>query len=280
VVNDLLEKYTKIFPSVTDRFIDAGGQHASFSVFIRRIYEETGFLLTGDDNRNTLANYGRSIQVGDKALFFGIPNTKYTVKGLGVFTQPSDYSVTAREFLIRDELSYEDYFNACFDQIDFYNRDLNLSEFEFFNPLSNNVPSRSWEKEPKTDCTVIRKIGQGLYYRAMRTFGAWSFAVEPIEQQSDSFISYEYRRLYFALKAHYGKGLGATITPADQKYSVIKIGGHLPHREYYYLLLLSWPMTNAFDKASFLAHNDTLVEIVDALDHIGIKVEGGHRGDE
>jgi hypothetical protein len=39
-------------------------------------------------------------------------------------------------------------------------------------------------------------------------------------------------------------------------------------------------MIRAFDKVNFLAYNDTLEEIVDALDHIGIKVEGGYKRDE
>jgi hypothetical protein len=275
VLNDLLDKYSIIFPSVADKFIDASGQHSDFSVFIRRLYEETGYLLIGEDNRNKLANYGRSILFGDKALFFGIPDAAYTVKGLGIFTQLTDYSVSSREFLIRDNLSYEEYFCSCFDYIDFYNKDLNLGAIEFFNPLSTNAPSRSWEKEPVTDCTIARKSVSGPFYRAMNISGVWNFADEPIEQQSDSFTSYEYRRLYFAMKAHYGAALKATITQIDKDYSAIRIGGHLPNREYYFILLLSWPMNGAFDKVSFLALNDTLVEIVDILENIGIKVEGG-----
>ena len=279
VLNDLLGKYTKIFPSTRDKFIDAGGQHSSFSVFIRRIYEETGYLLTGEDNRNRLANYGRSILFGDGALFFGVPSTNYAVNGLGIFTQPTGYIVSAREFLIRDKLTHEEYFQSCFDPIDFYDKDIDLSELEFFNPLSANAPSRSWEKEPLTECTVARKGLSGPFYRVMMISGVWNFADEPIESQDDGLTSYEYRRLYFALKAHYGSASKAVVTPMDKDYSALKLGGYLPNREYYYLLLLSWPMRNAFDKVSFLTHNDVLGGIVDVLENIGIKVEGGNTSD-
>ncbi|MEL7566581.1 MAG: hypothetical protein AAGU27_17105 [Dehalobacterium sp.] len=275
VLNDLLDKYSKIFPPVADKFIDTSNQQASFPVFIRRIYEETGYLLTDEDNRNEIANYGRSILLGDKALFFGLPDSDYTVNGLGVFANPTVYRVSSKEFRIRDDLTYEGFFKSCFDPIDFYDRDIDVNELEFFNPLSHNVPSRSWGKQPQTNCTLARKSELGPFYRVMWISGVLQFADEPIEQQSDSFTSYEYRRLYFALKAHYGVPLKSAITRMGEDYSMIRIGGHLPNREYYYLLLLSWPMNGAFDKVSFLAHNDILVEIVDVLKNLGIEIEGG-----
>lgn len=275
VLNDLLDKYIKIFPSVADRFIDTSNQQVNFPVFIRRIYEETGYLLTNEENRNKIANYTRSIVIGETALFFGLPEGDYTINGLGVFTNPTAYRVSAKEFFIRDDLTYNEYFGSCFDPIDFYDRDIDLNELEFFNPLSHNVPSRSWEKQLKTDCTLARKSEFGPFYRVMQISSELQFADEPIEPQNDRLTSYEYRRLYFALKAHYRAPLKASITQIDETYSVIRISGHLPNREYYYLLLLSWPKENAFDKVSFLAHNDMLVEIVDILKNTGIAIEGG-----
>lgn len=275
VLNDLLDKYIKIFPSVADRFIDTSNQQVNFPVFIRRIYEETGYLLTNEENRNKIANYTRSIVIGETALFFGLPEGDYTINGLGVFTNPTAYRVSAKEFLIRDDLTYNEYFGSCFDPIDFYDRDIDLNELEFFNPLSHNVPSCSWEKQLKTDCTLARKSEFGPFYRVMQISSELQFADEPIEPQNDRLTSYEYRRLYFALKAHYRAPLKASITQIDETYSVIRISGHLPNREYYYLLLLSWPKENAFDKVSFLAHKDMLVEIVDILKNIGIAIEGG-----
>ena len=280
VLKELMDKYFKIFPSVLNKFIDTSSQQISFPVFIRRIYEETGYLLTDEKNWNKIANYGRTIVIEKKALFFGLPDGGYTVNGLGVFADPTAYRVSAKEFLIRDHLTCEEYFKSFFDTLDFYDRDIVQNELEYFNPLSHNVPSRSWEKQPKTDCTIARKSELGPYYRVMRIFGEWQFADEPIEPQSDKFTSYEYRRLYFALKAHYGVPLKATISKIDNEYSTIRIEGYLPNREYYYLLLLSWPVNSAFDKVNFLTHNDLLVEIVDVLENIGIDIEGGNANDE
>lgn len=280
VLNDLLDKFTKIFPFVDNKFIDTSNQQINFSVFIRRVYEETGYLLTGEDNRNEIANYGRSIVMGEKALFFGLPEGGYAVNGLGVFAAPTSYRISAKEFLIRDALTYEEYFSSCFDPIDFYDRDIDLNGLEFFNPLSHNVPSRSWKKQPKTDHTLARKSEFGPFYRVMRISGELQFADEPIEPQSDSLTSYEYRRLYFASKAHYRAPLKASITKIDEAYSAIRVGGHLPNREYYYLLLLSWPMKGAFDKVDFLAHNDVLMAIVDVLKNLGIAIEGGDANNE
>lgn len=280
VLNDLLDKFTKIFPSVSNKFTDTGNPQINFPVFIRRIYEETGYLLTNKDNRNEIANFGRSLILGEKALFFGLPKGNYIVNGLGIFAEPTNYVVPIKEFLIRDDLTYEEYFKVHFDPIDFYDKDIDLNELEFFNPLSNNSPSRSWEKEPKTDCTLARKSKYGPFYRVMQFSGVPQFVDESTESQDDSFTSYEYRRLYFALKAYYGTPLKATITEIDNFYSVIKLGGHLPNREYYYLLLLSWPIRNAFDKIYFLAYSDLSAKIIDVLKNLGITIEEGDINNE
>lgn len=276
VLNELIARYTELFPTITDRFIDTVNQKLNFPVHIRHIYEETGYLLTGDGNRNRIANYGRSIKVGNEALFFGLPMSKHTVNGLGIFTSPTEYQVAQKEFLIRDELSWEGYFQSKFDVIDFYHKDLNISDLDFFNPLSNSAPSQSWSKSMVTCCTIARKSKLGPYYRAIRlSDSSIQFADEPIEPQSDGFTSYEFRRLYFALKAHYKKPLRATISRQDSVYSKINLGGYLPHREYYYLLLLSWPVNGAFDKVNFLIRNDFTNEISDILNSLGIEVNGG-----
>lgn len=274
VLKNLIDKYLKIFPNVSEKFVDKSNQQSSFPVFIRRVYEETGYLITDADNRNEIANYGRSIVLGDRALLFGLPVNEFIVNGLGVFADPTAYIVSAKDFLIRDNLNYEEYFNSRFDPIDYYNRDIDPVELEFFNPLLQNVPSRSWEKHSQTDCTLARKSERGPFYRTMRISGELKFADEPVEPQSDKLTSFEYRRLYFALKAHYRAPLKATITRMDYEYSMIRVGGHLPNREYYYLLLLSWPVSGAFNKVNFLAHNDMVGEIADILKNIGIKIEG------
>lgn len=273
VLNEILSRYAGLLPVIADGFVD---DKLGFPVHIRRVYEETGYLLSRNVNRNQLVNFGRSIPIGDTALFFGIPNSTYTVNGLGIFTSPTDFQIPVIEFLIRDDLTYEDYFCSQFDIIDFYERDINIEELEFFNPLLNNVPSQSWGRRLETDCSVARKSETGPFYRVMRTAdGPILFADEPIEQQNDRFTSYEFRRLYFALKAHYRKPLKASIIRQDKAYSKIRVGGHLPNREYYFLLLLSWPLNNAFDKVNFLIKNEFLVEVKKIFINIGIDVNGG-----
>ncbi|ACL18696.1 hypothetical protein Dhaf_0630 [Desulfitobacterium hafniense DCB-2] len=275
VLNDLLSRYTELFPQISEKFIDTSSQQTNFSVSVRRTYEETGYLLTDSDNHNRIASYGRTIRVGDKFLFFGLPGKPCEVNGLGLFANSTDYLVALKDFLIRDSLTSEAYFDSRFDPIDFYQRDIDLSELEFFNPKSNNVPSMSWTKKPETDCTVARKTETGPFYRIMKVTGEIQFADEPIELQTDSFTSYEYRRLYFALKTHYGNPLRATITKLDELYSKIRIGGHLPNREYYLLLLLSWPEHSAFDKVNFIIRNELIAGVTDTLVDIGIEIKGG-----
>ena len=278
VLNELMSQYSKLFPTVSDKFVDINESQLSFPVHIRRVYEETGYLLTEQNNRNRLANYGRCIPIGDTALFFGISNKTSTINGLGVFTRSETYEVSAREFLIRDDLTWKEYFQSKFDLVDFYNREINLDELEFFNPLSNNVPSRSWGRRMETDCSVARKSKSGPFYRVIRVENApLEFADEPEEVPNDSLTSYEYRRLYFALKARYNNPLKATISKQDNEYSEIRVAGHLPNREYYYLLLLSWPANNAFDKTTFLIRNSFIPEITSALNNIGIEVKGGDK---
>ncbi len=276
VLNDLLARYTELFPDISERFVDSGNQQSSISVSIRRIYEETGYLLTNENNHNRLANFGRCITIGNQALFFGLQGEQYTVNGLGVFSTPSEYVVTTKDFLIRDCLTCEEYFQAQFDPIDFYDRDIDVQELEFFNPLSNNVPSQSWCKNQETDCSIARKTETGPFYRVMRTPEGIQFADDHIESFSDSFISHEYRRLYYAMKAHYGNPIKAKILKLDSEYSKIRVGGHLPNREYYYLLLLAWPEYTAFDKVNFIIRNSLLREVHTMLEYIGIEIKGGH----
>jgi hypothetical protein len=274
VLNELMLRYSDLF-NIAEKYVDPSNSVVSFPVRIRRVYEETGYLLTDDNNRNRLANFGRSIPIGKTALYFGIPNAKYFISGLGVFTNPTDYKVSVREFLVRDDLTWEEYFQAKYDLIDFYERDIKPDELEFFNPQSDNVPSQSWRKQMDTDCSVARKSEWGPFYRVIRAGDVLLFADEPIEPQGDSFTSYDYRRLYFALKAHYMKPIKATIIRQDEEYSELRVGGHLPNREYYFLLLISWPVNSAFDKINFLLRNDFIPEVSAALRNIGVEVREG-----
>lgn len=277
VLNNLIQRYSELFPFITDKFINTSNQQTNFPVMVRRVYEETGYLLGNGTNHNRIANYGRTVQMGDKFLFFGLPSRTYEVNGLGVFADATNYLIVLKDFLIRDSLSVEEYFDSQFDPIDFYQKDIDLEDLEFFNPESPNVPSMSWGKKWEVDCTVARKPEIGSFYRIMKIADEIVFADEAVKEQDDRFISYEYRRLRFALKSHYGYPIKATITKLDELYSRIHIGGHLPNREYYLLLLMSWPERNAFDKVRFILRNDLLDAITKALSNIGMEIKGGQQ---
>lgn len=274
VINELLQRYAELFPITYERFIDTNNQNINFSVHIRRVYEESGYLLTDKSNRNHLANFGRSIHIGKRYLYFGIPNIRYTANGLGVFSNSTSYLSTVQELLIRDNLSCEEYFQSRFNITDFYNKDVNIDELQFFNPLSRKIPSLSWGKEITTECSIARKNEFGPFYRVKKFDGSLLFADEIVESQNDSLNSYEYRRLYYALKAHYDNPLIAIFSKQDEEYSKLKISGHLPNREYYYLLLLSWPVNHAFDKVNFLIKNEFVSDVAATLKSIGINIKG------
>lgn len=275
ILNELSTRYTELYPYISDCFVDISSQPTNLSVFIRRVYEETGCLLTDENNHNRLANYGRSIRIGNESLFFGLPSEVRAVNGLGVFSATTKYEVSVKDFLVRDSLTCEEYFKAHFDPIDFYTRDIDLQDLEFFSPLASSVPSQSWRKNLETDCSVARKFESGPFYRVMQVKDDYRFADEPVEVQSDTFTSYEYRRLYFALKSHYGNPLAVRITRIDEAYSRIRVSGFLPNREYYFLLLLSWPERSAFDKVSFIIRNSLLEVALSTLENIGLNITGG-----
>lgn len=274
-LHNLLDKYIELFPFISNKFIDTNNLNKNILVWIQKVYRETGYLIPEDEHYNKLADFERSIILGGQALYFGLPQKPYTVNGLGVFSSPSTYIVPLKEYLIRDDLTSEEYFNIKFDPIDFVFRNIDLSFLEFFNPLLNNVPSLSWSKSLETECTIARNIETGSYYRVIKTEEGFMFADEPVEEKSDSFNSYEYRRLYYALKAHYKNPLNARIVKIDREYSKLILEGHLPYREYFFLLLVAWPEKSAFDKTNFIIKNSLLYDVRTTLENIGIKIVGG-----
>ena len=276
VVNELLQRFIELFPEITERYKDTNNQQWSFSAHIRKLYEQTGYLLTNEKNYNILANHGRTIETGNSSLFFGLPIKRYTVNGLGVFVLEKYYPSLTKEFLIRDELTIEEYFRSKYDFINFNDRDIGIDELQFFNPLSTNIPTRSWISEMVTDYSIARKTEIGPFYRVIReSDGHLLYSEETIEPQNDTLTSYEYRRLYFALRMHYGNPIKASVVKLDDEYSKIRIGGQLPNREYYYLLLMSWPYRNSFDKVNFLIRNEFVPTVTEVLGNIGIEFKGG-----
>ncbi|AGA58893.1 hypothetical protein Theco_2806 [Thermobacillus composti KWC4] len=276
VINELMQRYNELFPGIIDKFIDSNNPNLRFPVHMRRVYEETGYLITNENNRNQTAYFGRSLNIGNTSLYFGIPNKLYTVNGLGLFTSPTEYSVTTRELLIRDELSVTDYVHAKYNIAEFYEADIRIEELQFFNPLSKKAISHSWSGNIVTDYSVARTVEHNSYYRVVREpTGAILFANEVGEMKGDSLSSFEYRRLYYALKAYYSNPSIAKLIDKDDSYVVLKLNGHLPNREYFFLLLMSWPYNNAFNKTNFLFKKEFIADITALLSNLGIKVIGG-----
>jgi hypothetical protein len=275
VLNELLKCYEKLYPNISSKF-NPDNSNVKFSVHFRRVYEETGYLLTDENSRNRLARYGRCIQLGTNSLYFGIPDSSYTVNGLGIFTFSNQYPVTSREFLLRDNLSLRDFVIGKYNIAEFYEKEFESEgiKFEFFNPLSNKPISQSWHYQMVTDFSIARNVEQNIYYRVIReTNGKILFADEHHEI-NDELTSYDYRRLYYALKAYYRNPSLATIKNLDSNYAKLTLSGHLPNREYYFLLLISWPVQNVFDKISFLTRREFIPEITNTLNHLGIEVRG------
>jgi hypothetical protein len=274
-INTLLCEYGKLFPSIANMFLDQQTMPEEFAVHIRKVYEETGYLLTNDENKNRIARCGRGVHIGDETLFFGLKKKISSVNGLGVFAGQAEFYVDISDVLIRDNLSPHKYFEARYTDIDFYEKDMAIDELEFFDSTAKTVPSAAWKKQPNTEFSVARKSELGSYYRVIRAInGTLTYAEEAGVTKGSGLTDCEYRRLYFALKEHYNNPLTAKIEAIDNVYSKINIRGHLPNREYYFMLLLSWPSENAFEKCKFIIKKAHTPTIKSMLNNIGIEVQG------
>jgi hypothetical protein len=280
IINDILLKYKEIFPCIDKRLISSSTNNNNFSInfsnFIRTVYEETGYLNNNTPYISKLVNYGRCIPLGKFALFFGIPRDITSVNGLGIFSIPTEYKISIKDFLRRDDLSVEDYIDICYDDIHFIGAmPINTDGIAYFDPLSQRSPSKSWISELSVDYTLARDRYKFYYFvkkKEQQIYFSNFFRKE--NDKSYSFIAKEYRRHLYALKYYYKKPLHCVIRKLDDYYSIMNIYGHLPNREYYLLLLLSWPMDNFEKKNKFLIKNDHLLPIIEVLNRIGIEIKG------
>ena len=102
-------------------------RNTNIAVFIRNIYEQTGYLLTLDNNYNVLNNSGETIKVSEADyLYLGLPETCYIVNGLGIHCRNGRHEVKLNDFLVRDSLTPEEYLKVKYDECDFDERDSNL----------------------------------------------------------------------------------------------------------------------------------------------------------
>ena len=123
-----------------------------------------------------------------------------------------------------------------------------------------------------TDKTIARKTINGPFYKVMKSNNELVFCEEPQNASPDELISFEYRRLYFALKREYDNPLIARIKMLDNEHSELSIGGHLPNREYYLLLL--WPYQQVFNKNKFVIKNQAIKLIKEVLSNLAIEIKG------
>lgn len=270
-INRLLDKYIELFPQVADYF---NNDSVKFSVFLRRVYEETGYLITDSFNKNSIANYGRTLSLGNKNLYFGLSN-KVKVEGLGIFVDDVYQVSTWQDILIRDSLDWKQFLESQYAIVNFETRDIDCCELQFFNSLSSCAPSASWSNTMTTDMSVARKSIIGPFYKVLKYNDELLFCDDLLSINSDELTAYEYRRLYFALKRYYNNPVRAQILSLDDEYSKIIFDGHLPNREYYFMLLCSWPNICFTNKREFIIKNDTVEHIKEVIINLGIKITGG-----
>lgn len=275
LLHDLSKKYVELCP-MAKRFIFAS-RNIDIAVFIRNIYEQTGYLLTLDNNYNVLNNSGETIKVSETDyLYFGLPATYYIVNGLGIHCRNSRHEVKLNDFLIRDSLPPEEYIKVKYDECDFNERDIDVAELEFFNPFYYGNISNSWHGHMKSNMTMARKSKTGPYYKTIRKEdGTLLFADDSSEDELDALTGAEFRRLYIALRYHYDNPMQLLICPIDEAYSYIRILGQLPNREYFYLLMNAWPRYGFSDRNHFIIRNELTVQTTEVLRTIGFTARKG-----
>lgn len=275
LLHKLLSHYISLCPDSKKRLSDIRNNDVAF--FIRSVYEQTGYLLTLDNNYNVLNKSGETVAFSnDDYLFLGIPHEKYSVNGLGIHCSHGNNTVGLNDFLVRDSLTTEAFLTVNFDECDFEEKDLDLDELEFFNPCYFGKSSAAWSKHMHTDMTIARKNSFGPYYRVRRDEdGRVLFADENNSGDTDLMTGAEFRRLYVTLKYHYDNPMQILVCPIDEKYSHIKVLGQLPNREYYYFLMNAWPKNNYLDRYNFIVRNELVPQTTSVLEAIGFSVRKG-----
>ena len=162
LLHDLSKKYIELCPMAKHSVFVS--RNTDIAVFIRNIYEQTGYLLTLDNNYNVLNNSGETVRISDTDyLYLGLPATCYIVNGLGIHCGSGKHEIKLNDFLIRDSLTPEEYLKVKYDECDFDERDIDVEELEFFNPFYYGNVSSSWHGRMKSNMTMARKSTMGPY---------------------------------------------------------------------------------------------------------------------
>jgi len=275
LLHNLSENYINIYPSIRSYL---SGYEMDIAVFIRNLYEQTGYFLTSDSNHNVLCAGVGSIYVTETDyLCVGIPNGNYLMNGLGVHNNESGRNISLADFLIRDDLTPEEYLVANYNICDFDERDIDREELEFFDAMSPKPLSKSWQKTITSKYTVARRERFGPYYKVIFANGKEIlFSSENgTNDNKDSMIGAEFRRLYIALRRYYDRPMVALKCPIDKEYTQIQIKGQMPNREYYYFLLNGWPQKSVSDRNNYIMRNELVSQSMSILKQLGFEIKNG-----
>ncbi len=270
ILNNLIRKYNEIYPETREQLTL---EDSSLSLLIRHIYEETGYIFTDEFNRNHLNRTSRCVDFGNRKLSLNLAHNA-EINGLGIYNDLSTDCISWREFIVRDNLTVNQYVNANFEIVSFDKAQNQLDDIQYFNPLSQLSPSQSWSTKAYTNYTIGRKSAIGPFYRIQNYDGEMFCCLERASDISETITAFEYRRMYFALKAYYNNPVKMRVHRVDSEYSRLRFSAHLPNREYYLLLLLSWPDKYAGNRIEFLTKNVFLEFITEVMMNLGIKVIG------
>ena len=257
------------------------GYKTDLAVFIRNLYEQTGYLLTSADNYNVLNNGMESIRVTDNDyLYFGIPNGNYTINGFGIHCNAQGKEALLSDFLIRDNLTVDEYIEANFDLCDFEERGIDPSTLEYFDATVPTSLTFSWGKRITSQFTVARQGLSGPYYKVILLDNKIYYADENNNLDSrDSMTGKEFQRLYIALRNYYSKPMIALNCPINNEYTYIRILGQMPNREYFYFLLNGWPKNRITDRNEFIMRNELVSPSIAVLKHLGfVEKKGVYHG--
>ena len=275
LLHNLAEEYIKLYPSLRSFF---GREKKDVAVFIRNLYEQTGYLLILDNNYNVLNKSAEAVRVSDiEYLYLGLPSGKISVNGLGIHSCHFHKEISMEEFLIRDSLTPEEYIAVNYNLCDFENRDIDYLELEFFDTKSLKPVSKSWQRKSLSEFTIVRKGYLGPYYKVIvKNDSEILFSDENKNIDSiDSLTGAEFRRLYIALRRYYDHAMEVLVCPIDNEYTHIKINGQMPNREYFYFLLNGWPKGFVTDRYNFIMRNELVPQSVAILEDLGFKRKNG-----
>lgn len=271
-VNALLKEYLDLARESEEFLVHS--PYFNLGQFIRNVYEETGYIITLENNRDILNTGQETISISKNLhLHLGLPDTDYKISGLGIYTCESGRPIFLYDLLIRDDLSPRQYVALYYDPLDF--KPCPFGDLLFFDIESNEKLSRSWRGALKSRVGIAKSSDDNTIYRVMKSDrGKLFYAPMPPNRAGEEHMSgFEDRRLYIALKYCLGHPMIATFQKIDRQYTQLIINGDLPNREYYFLLLSAWPKNGFTDRHEFIMEN-TMVELcTEMLKRLGYSIE-------